>query len=192
MKIIFITLRLTTTLYVKAQEAERSLQKRIVVKTNLLNLFAAQKPSITLEKLITPNVSGEVSLVKGQFSNFLFTDHYNYSGVLLRAKKYFVNPGFGNVSPYVSVYAGSLKRTIETKGQTDNTGWLSYPSRDFSANSIRGGVSLGLAYFAKSKITIDALTSLGYGKYIKIYYTDANHSNGFLDAQIWLSLGYCF
>jgi hypothetical protein len=123
----------------------------------------------------------------------LFSDHYDYHGFLIRAKKHFTDFDLENVSPYAALYFGNLKRTIQTAGRVDNSGWFGYPSRDFSANSIRGGGSLGLSYITKSKIIVDGLMSLGYGAYTKVYKPDVNrNSSGYLDTQLWLSIGYCF
>lgn len=166
--------------------------KRIVVKTNLLSLVA-QRPTVTIEKFFSNSFSTEVAFVQGQFNNFLFTDHYGYNGFLVRAKKYFTELEFGSLSPYAALYVGNLKRNIQTTGQVDNTGFWGYPSRDFSANSIRGGGSLGLSYLGKSKIIVDGLASLGYGRYMKVDKPDVNqNTTGYLDAQVWLSIGYCF
>ena len=188
--IILLGLGLTVTAF--SQETARPLTKRIIVKTNILSLIA-QRPTITVEKAFSKTFSTEVSFVQGQFNNFLFTDHYDYNGFLVRAKKYFIDLDFGNVSPYTALYMGTLKRNIQTTGQVDNTGWFGYSSRDFSANSLRGGGSLGLSYISKNKIIIEGLASLGYGKYTKIYKPDVNRNpSGYLDAQIWLSIGYCF
>jgi hypothetical protein len=183
---------LTLAVCASSQETSRPLTKGIIVKTNLLSLVA-QRPTFTIEKFFSNSFSAEVAFVQGQFNNFFFTDHYDYKGFLIRAKKYFTHTDFGKVSPYVALYAGNLKRTIQTTGQVDNTGFWGYPSRDFSANSIRGGGSLGLSYFTKSKFIVEGLISLGYGKYTKIYKPDLDrNSSGYLDAQIWLSVGYCF
>jgi hypothetical protein len=189
----FITLvAMTLTISTFAQETSSALTKRIIVKTNLLSLVA-RRPTVTLEKMFSNSVSAEASFVQGEFNDFLFTDHYDYSGFLLRAKKHFTDLEFGGISPYVALYVGNLRRTIQTTGQVDNTGFWGYPSRDFSANSIRGGGSLGLSYISKSKIIVDGLMSLGYGKYTRVYKPDVNrNSSGYLDTQIWLSVGYCF
>jgi hypothetical protein len=146
---------------------------------------------VAIEKVFSNRVSAEVSFVQGQFNNFLLTDHYDYHGFLIRAKKHLSDIGFNKVSPYAALYAGSLKRTIQTTGRVDNTGWIGYPSRDFSANSIRGGGSFGLSFITNSKIIIDGQASLGYGKYTRYYKPDRN-SKGYLDAQVWLCIGYCF
>ena len=171
-----------------SQETTRPLTKRIIVKTNVLSLIA-QRPTVTIEKVFTKTFSTEISFVQGEFNNFLFTDHYEYQGFLLRAKKYIINVDFGKISPYGAFYIGNLMRTILTTGQVDNSGYWGYPSRNFYANSIRGGFSLGIAYFSKRKINIDGLMSLGYGMYRK---ADRENFNGYLDLQVWLSVGYCF
>jgi hypothetical protein len=187
-----IALTLFVSVSVRAQEKTSPLAKRVIVKTNVLSLLA-QRPAISVEKVFSKTFSAEASFVQGQFNNFLFTDHYNYSGFLIRVKKHFGDLDFGEVSPYIALYAGNLKRNIQTTGQTDNSGWFGYPSRNFSANSIRGGGSLGLSYFTKSKFVIDAQYSMGYGKYTKFYKPDLNaNANGYLDVQVWLSVGYCF
>lgn len=176
-----------------AQEPGRPLTKSVIVKTNLLSLIA-QRPSFTLEKIFPNGYSAEFSFVQGQFNNILFTDHYDYNGFLIRAKKFLISPDFGKLSPYAAIYAGTLRRNIySTGGQIGNNTWLNYPSRDFSANSIRGGGSLGLSYIAKNKMILDGQMSLGYGTYTKVYKPDINRkTSGYLDAQIWLSIGYCF
>lgn len=177
--------------YSYSQET-KPLEKRIVVKTNILNLIAGV-PTFSLEKFLTKRTSIEASFVKGQFNNFLFTDHYDYTGFLIRTKIFVGEVTFGSLHPYGALYIGNLKRNIKTQGQSNNNGWFGYPSRDFSANSIRGGGTLGLAFFSKNKFTIDGQGSLGYGRYIHIYTSDPNvYRTGYLDLQLWLSFGYCF
>ncbi len=114
----------------------------------MLSLLA-QKPTISAEKFFGETVSIELSFVQGEFNNLLFTDHYDYCGALARAKKYFNRPDFGMVASYGAIYAGILRRNIHTVGRTDNSGWFSYPSRDFSANSLRGGGSFGVTWIIK-------------------------------------------
>jgi hypothetical protein len=193
MKHIITIIAIALTVSAFSQESRTLLTKRLIVKTNLLSLVA-QRPTVTIEKVFSNRFSAEVSFVQGQFNNLLFTDHYNYNGFLLRAKKHFTDIDFGSVSPYVAVYLGSLKRNIQTAGgQIGSNGWFGYSARDFSASSVRGGGSLGLSYISKSKIIFDAVMSLGYGKYTKVYKPDVNrNSSGYLDAQVWFSIGYCF
>jgi len=176
-----------------SQKTSRPLTKRVIVKANVLSLVA-QRPTLTVEKVFSGSFSAEVSFVQGQFNNLPFTDHYDYNGFLVRAKKYFTHLDFGSVSPYAAVYIGNLKRNIQTTGgQIGTGGWIGYPSHNFSANSLRGGGSLGLSYISKSKIIVDGLMSLGYGTYTKVYKPAVNrNSSGYLDAQVWLSVGYCF
>lgn len=192
MKHALTLIALTFTICGFSQEARKPLAKTIILKTNLLSLVA-QKPTVIIEKVFSKRFSAEVSFVQGQVNNFLFTDHYDYNGFLIAAKKYFTDLEFGRLSPYAALYFGNLKRNIQTKGQVDNSGFFGYPSRDFSANSIRGGGSLGLSYISKSKIIIDTHASLGYGAYTKIHKPDLNRNSiGYLDGQVWLSVGYCF
>ena len=187
-----IILALLATAFAYAQETTKPFTKRVIIKTNVLSLIAKQ-PTITVEKYFSQDFSTEVSFVQGTFNNFLLTDHYSYNGFLVRAKKHLDDIEFGNVNPYAALYIGNLRRTIQTKGQVDNSGYFGYPSRDFSANSIRGGGSLGISYFSNSRIVIDGLVSLGYGRYTKAYKSETNgKSSGYLDAQVWLSIGYCF
>ncbi|MBE7171976.1 MAG: hypothetical protein INR73_15425 [Williamsia sp.] len=148
--------------------------------------MAAHRPTVAIEKVFKHNLSAEISFVQGEFNNVLLTDHYDYSGYLVRVKKHFGNLELGNATLYGSIYGGTLKRTIQTKA-----GFL-YPSRDFLANSVRGGYSFGFSYFSKSKINIDGMTGLGYGKYTKVYRSNSNQrAGGYLDMQVWLSVGYC-
>lgn len=193
MRQILTIIALTAMTSAFSQETSRPLTKRVIVKANVLSLVA-QRPTITVEKVFSTGFSAEVSFVQGQFNNFLVTDHYDYNGFLIRAKKYFRVLDFGSVSPYAAIYIGNLKRNMQTTGgQIGSGGWIGYPSHNFSANSLRGGGSLGLSYIGKSKIIVDGLMSLGYGTYTKVYKPDVNHhSSGYLDAQVWLSVGYCF
>lgn len=189
--IIILTLLMTVSAF--SQETTKPLTKRIIVKTNLLSLIA-QRPTITIEKAFSKTFSAEISFVQGQFNNFLFTDHYDYSGFLIRAKKYFTELDYRTLSPYAGTYIGNLKRNIQTQGQAiGSSGYLGYPSRDFTSNSLRFGGSLGLLFVTKSRIVIDGQTSLGYGRYLNLNKSDpSTYSNGYLDAQIWLSIGYSF
>ena len=182
----------TWTISAYSQQTSSPLTERVIVKTNLLSLVA-QRPTVTVEKFFSSSWSAEVSLVQGQFNNFLFIDHYDYHGFLVRAKKHFLDLELGSASPYASWYVGNLMRTLQITGSVDNTGFWASPSWDLSANSIRSGGSLGLSYISQRKIIIDGLASLGYGRYTKIYKPDINGtSTGYLDAQLWLSVGYCF
>lgn len=166
------------------------LSKNVFVKTNLLNLIA-KSPAITVEKLFTKTFSAELSFVQGRFDHFLFTDHYRYNGFLLRAKKYLSVPEYNQATPFAGIYIGNLKRDIQTPSFVDNTGWISYPSRDFSAHSIRGGATAGLTFVSRKRIVVESLVSLGLGRYVAYYKADKN-SKGYLDTQLWLSVGYCF
>jgi hypothetical protein len=198
MKTLYTTLIILTTLstIAQAQELEtksaRPLEKRLIVKSNVLSLIA-RRPTVSIEKLLPNRLSTELCFVQGQFNNILFPDHYDYSGFLLRLKKYTDDFRFGEVNPFLGTYIGTLTRNIQTEGRTDNSGWFGYPSRYFSANSIRAGGTVGLTYFSKSKFVIEGLGSLGYGRYFNLNKSDPDtYSNGYLDLQIWLSVGYSF
>lgn len=170
----------------------RPLQKRIIVKTNLFSLIA-QKPTVSIEKAITQKVSAELSFVQGRFNNFFLTDHYTYNGYLLRVKKYVSDLYLNSVNVYGGLYLGILRRVIQSEGWTTANGYVGYPSRNFSANSIRGGGSLGFCYFTKTKIIFDTQLSTGYGRYLHLDYSNPNtRSKGYPDLQIWFSIGYCF
>jgi hypothetical protein len=110
---------------------------------------------------------------------------------LLRTKKYLGNVEYNRLNGYAGLYLGNLKRTIQSSGYVNNTGWFGYPGRDFAANSVRGGGSLGIIFIAKNKIIIDMMGSMGYGKYTQYYKPDKS-SKAYFDAQVWFSVGYCF
>jgi hypothetical protein len=51
----------------------------------------------------------------------------------------------------------------------------------------------GFLRLTKNRIIVDGQASLGYGRYLKINKSDPNtYSNGYLDMQLWLSIGHCF
>jgi len=193
MKTFVITLFCLMPLILYGQETTKPLQDRWIVKTNVYNVIA-KRPTISVEKVIGKSFSVEGSFVQGKFDYFLFTDHYEYKGFLLRAKKYFVDLDYEVLSPYAGIYIGNLQRSIQTTGQAlDDRGFFGYPSREFSGHSIRGGGSIGFSFFAKSRINLDAQGSLGYGRYLNLNWSDPNtYSGGHPDVQVWASFGYCF
>ncbi len=188
-----IALLLFANLAFSQNKNTQSFPKPFIVKTNLLNLLA-QKPTISFEKVFSQKFSAEISFVQGEVNNFLFTDHYAYKGIQLRFKRYFFPFQSGKLNPFSAVYLGNLQRHIQSEGRYFSDNYLfSYPSKDFFANSIRGGLSLGCTIITKNKLAVEILTSTGYGRYTTIYKADTNHkSKGYLDAQIWLSVGYSF
>lgn len=190
MRRLLLIITLFTTLSAFSQKLERPWATRVIVKTNLINLLA-QSPTLTIEKPFSNEFSAEVSFVQGKVNDIFFYDHYNYSGFLVRAKQYFEKLDYAKLCPYMALYIGSLKRNIQSAGDVGIFGLFGYPSRDFSANSIRAGGSAGLTFVGKKKFVIDGLISLGYGKYTK-YYKPENFSKDYLDGQFWLSVGYCF
>lgn len=164
----------------------------IVVKTNLLNAVM-KKPTVSIEKLFSNGVSAEFSFVQGKFDNFLFTDHYRYNGFLIRGKKHISPLVLGKPNLFSGVYAGTLRRFIQSEGHITTTGFFSRPSVDFAANSIRMGVSLGATYISKNKLYMDLQGSVGGGFYTRTYWSNREHrSNAYFDTQIWLNVGYCF
>lgn len=175
------------------QETLKPLGNRWIVKTNVLSLIA-KRPTISVERTFGNSFSVEGSFVQGKLNYILFTDHYEYQGFLLRAKKYFIDLDYQVIIPYGGIYAGNLHRSIRTTGQSlDDIGFFGYSSRKFSGHSIRGGGSFGLSYFTKSRINFDGQISLGYGRYLNLNWSDPNtYSKGHPDAQVWASMGYCF
>ena len=165
-----------------AQLKNNFLEKRLIVKTNLLNLFTG-KPSVSVEHFFSKSFSGELSFVQGRVNDFLFTDTYTYNGWLLRAKKYLAPVTYKQLNVYTGLYIGNLKRVIQSSGWVDNSGWFGYPGKDFAANSIRGGASMGLVFITSNRIIIDGMGSLGFGKYTTYYKADRN-AKTYLDAQI--------
>lgn len=193
MKKMVITFFYLLPLLLYGQEPLKPLGNRWIIKTNVLSLIA-KRPTISLERTFDNSFSLEASYTQGKFKNILFTDHYEYNGFLLRGKKYFANLDHENIIPYTGIYVGNLHRSIQTSGESlDRVGFFGYPSRQFSGHSIRGGGSFGLSYFTPSRINVDVQTSLGYGRYLNLDWSDPNtYSGGYPDMQVWASIGYCF
>lgn len=185
-----LSLTLTFVFLISGFSQNKDFEKpqTLLIKTNLLNLLA-KGPSLSIEKFLNQTYSLEFTYMKGEFNNLLLTDHYDYSGFLIRGKRYFDVLKKGDFSSYAAVYTGLLRRNLYTVGRNDNTGFLSYPGRDFSANSIRTGASLGESWLLKNNVVIDVQCSLGYGRYLN---TDPSEGTWYLDTQIWFSVGYCF
>lgn len=131
-------------------------------------------------------------MVQGNTHLIPFIDEYKYNGFLLRLKKFLDVVGNKTFSPYGAVYFGNLNRDVYYEGYVDRTGFFSVAGKNFKDSSLRGGVSAGLCYLTKSQIIFDAQTSLGYGKYLNRGSINHNKSNGYLDLQFWLSIGYAF
>jgi len=189
--ILFITLLLLCTNIVFAQQASTN-HDRLIVKSNLLNLLA-KRPAISIEKAFNKTSSAEISFVWGQFDRVLLADRYEYSGALLRVKKHFNEIKTSRLNPYIGIYAGSLYRDIKRDSYVDNTGFFGYRGKDFAANSIRTGFSGGLSYITSNHFIIEAQNSYGYGRYFNIKRSDNDaNAKGYLDVQVWFSVGYCF
>lgn len=171
-----------------SQNVEKEKARHTIIKTNLLNLLA-KGPSVSIEHFISKTYSIELTFMQGDVNNFLLTDHYDYHGFLVRGKKYFTPLNRGDIRPYAGIYAGQLTRNIYSKAWTDNTGYFGYPSRDFSGNSIRGGATGGGVWLWKNNFVADVQGSLGYGRY---FTSNEPGTKGYLDMQIWLSVGYYF
>jgi hypothetical protein len=187
-KILFISfIVFILPIFSKGQSTEKP--GTLILKTNLLNLVA-KGPSVSFEHFVNQSYSLEFTYMKGEFNDVLFTDHYDYEGFLLRGKKFFNGMEKGQLSHYLGAYTGILNRNIHTVG---HEGLFGYPDRDFSAQSIRGGLSIGAEWLSKNNFVADIQTSLGYGKYINLDKSDPDtYSNGYLDTQIWISIGYNF
>ncbi len=121
MKKLALTFCCYVPLLLYGQETPRSFENRWLVKTNVLSLLA-KRPTVTIERTVGSSFSLEGSYSQGKFNNLLFTDHYEYKGFLLRAKKYFVDFDYEVMLPYAGIYTGNLHRSIRTKGQSlDNS-----------------------------------------------------------------------
>jgi len=169
-------------------------KRSIWIKTNLLNLLA-QRPTLTIEKPLTSHWSVALSYVNGQFNRILLTDHYRYDGFTLDTRYYFNRLDYDSFSPYVSMYVGNLNRRLYSEGiSLDRIGYVGFGSRDFYGQSARMGVNIGAQYICTSRISLDGHVGLGYGKYYKQEnrIDPSTKSDGYIDANFWLSIGYCF
>lgn len=176
------------------QEQVSSLRKSVLIKTNLLNLLA-HRPTITIEKPLSSHWSLGLSYVTGEFNYVLFTDHYRYDGFILDTRYYIIPLQIRAFSPYVSTYVGNLNRVIRTESRSgDLLERLLVNRRDFYGKSVRFGASIGGQYLFTNRIAIDGHIGLGYGKYYQQFdKTDpSTMSDGYIDGNIWLSIGYCF
>lgn len=179
-------------LFLSLQASAQYVSDALIVKANAFSLLT-RRPNVSIEKFVSPKVSLELSLVGGRFRNIGFTDYYGYSGLLLRAKSHFnvsetKKMEFGGAYPYWGGYVGALSRRIETEPIP-----RFFSGRYFYGQSVRAGLSAGIACYTQSRIIVDVMAGLGHGRYIGVDRNDPNfHSGGYLDAQFWLSVGYCF
>jgi len=163
----------------------------IAVKTNLLNLVA-QRPSFSIEKTFKQRYGLEFSYSTGELN---IGREYEYSGFLLRGKKYVYEIKQREITPFFGVYAGNLNKAIvSNNAYVHPTGFLSFGNnRNFKANSFRSGVNLGFVYIPAKRFLLETTTGLGYGKYFNVETFQAtNAPKGYLDFQLWLSVGYRF
>lgn len=168
-------------------------KNRFIIKSNLLNLIA-KNPAISIEKAFSNTFSLEASYVSGKTNILPFTDQYAYKGFLLRTKKYLSETKINDLNLYYGYYVGNLNREIKSAGYAHQTGFFGIASRDFTSNSVRSGGSLGVAYQLRNNIVFDASASLGYGRYFNTKNNNATNfpPKGYLDTQIWFSVGYGF
>lgn len=163
----------------------------IYVKTNLLNLVA-KRPSFSIEKTITQNYGLELSYTSGELN---WGRDYEYNGFLLRGKMYLYEIKQHEITPFFGIYAGNLnKKIISNNAYVHPTGYLSFGNnRNFKANSIRSGINLGFLYIPTKRFLLETTTGLGYGKYFNVEtYQGKDAPKGYLDFQLWLSIGYSF
>ncbi len=188
---IILLFSLTTSVSY-SQDRKRIVSERVIIKSNLFNLLA-KRPALSIEKAFNTSMSSEISFVQGKFNSVLFTDKYKYNGFLIRIKKHFNEMETSSLNPYLGIYAGNLKRDIQREGYIDKSGFVGYSAKDFATNSIRSGASGGLSYITRNYFIFDMQTSLGYGRYFNVKRSnDKANAKGYLDAQLWFSLGYCF
>lgn len=191
---IVLLLVMGTQLAGFAQYKEFVPKRSIWIKTNLLNLLA-QRPTLTIEKPLTSHWSVGLSYVNGQFNRILLTDHYRYDGFILDTRYHLNRLDYNAFSPYVSMYVGNLNRRLYSEGITlDRIGYIGFGARDFSGQSVRMGANIGGQYLFTNRISLDGHIGVGYGKYYKQFdkADSLTKSDGYLDANLWLSIGYCF
>lgn len=162
----------------------------ILVKTNVLNALA-KRPAISVEKTFKDKYGLELSYTNGELN--LGRD-YKFNGFLLRAKIYTTPIKTNTLIPFYGLYIGNLNKQIVSKGFVDATGFFSYGStKNFEANSIRTGANAGFLFIPKKHFILEGTTALGYGKYFNAKnYISNPVPKGYLDFQLWLSVGYYF
>ncbi|WP_231424310.1 MULTISPECIES: DUF3575 domain-containing protein [Pedobacter] len=163
----------------------------ISVKTNLLNLVA-KRPSFSIEKTFAQKYGLEVSYSSGELN---WGREYKYDGFLLRGKMYANKIESKEVTPFFGIYAGNLNKTIiSNNAYVHPTGFLSFGNnRNFKANSIRSGINLGFLYLPSKRFLLETTTGIGYGKYFNMKTFEGRDApKGYLDFQLWLSVGYRF
>lgn len=188
-KIFLIFIGIYITNFAFAQE-----QGGLIVKTNLLNLVA-KRPSISLEKTFFNIYGLELSYASGEMRHMLSRDYYEYEGFLLRAKKYLVPIEKREANAFYGLYVGTLKKTIQNQGRSGEGFFdTSTATRDFKANSVRFGGNFGVMFIPAKHLTLEALTGFGYGKYFNMKSNPIYSAppKGYLDFQLWLSVGYYF
>jgi len=159
------------------------------VKSNLLNLVA-KRPSFSIEKTFSNKYGIELSYTSGELN---IGRYYKYDGFLLRAKKYSDEITPGELIPFYGLYVGNLNKTINRDGYMDRTGFISFASRNFKANSIRAGGNIGFLFIPRKRFLLETTGALGYGRYFNITnYASNPNPNGYLDFQFWFSIGYIF
>jgi len=162
----------------------------LLVKTNVLNALA-KRPAISVEKTFKDKYGLELSYTTGELN---WGRDYEFNGFLLRAKIYADDIETNSLIPFYGLYVGNLNKQIVSKGEVDNTGFFSIGrTLNFDANSLRTGANIGFLFIPKKRFILEGTTALGYGKYfnVKNYITNPS-PKGYLDFQLWFSVGYYF
>ena len=184
-KFILITFFSFFAVFVQSQE-----RIGLLVKTNVLNALA-KRPAISIEKTFDDKYGLELSYTTGELN---WGRDYKFDGFLLRAKIYSDKIETNAIAPFYGLYVGNLNKKILSNAEVDRTGFVSIGrNRNFEANSIRDGVNAGLLFIPKKRFILEGTTALGYGKYFNIKnYIPNPAPKGYLDFQLWLSVGYYF
>lgn len=162
----------------------------LLVKTNVLNALA-KRPALSVEKTFADKYGLELSYTTGELN---WGRDYKFNGFLLRAKIYSDQIETNALIPFYGLYVGNLNKQIISNATVDNTGFFSIGrNRNFEANSFRSGINIGFLFIPKKRFILEGTTALGYGKYfnVKNYISDPM-PKGYLDFQLWLSVGYYF
>lgn len=162
----------------------------LLVKTNVLNALA-KRPAISVEKTFSDKYGLELSYTTGELN---WGRDYKFNGFLLRAKIYADDIETQSLIPFYGLYVGNLNKQIVSTGSVDNTGFFSIGrTLNFHANSFRTGANIGFLLIPKEHFFLEGTTALGYGKYFNVKNYISNPApKGYLDFQLWFSLGYYF
>jgi len=155
-------------------------ENKFSINTNLLNLVA-KGPSLSAEYRFSKKWIFQVYAASGTLNTF---NSYRYNTLIFDFKYAFAD------NFYTSPYIRYIEKNIYREGIVDNTGFFSFPGRDFKGNGVSIGQTIGMKTLSSKRFNLDTFVGVGYGGFVS-QLGDKN-GPGFFDIRVGVMTGINF